>query len=396
MMLNSIQKNCPICGSSEVEHFFSMLDMPVYCNLLWSEKQPAIDCPKGDIKLSFCPSCGFIENQAFDETKLSYSQDYENSLHYSSRFQKYADSLAQQLVQNHNLQQKNIIEIGSGKGDFLVSLCQLGDNQGIGFDPTYVARTEHNNMTNKITFIQDFYSEKYQEYGADFICCRHTLEHIPNPNDLLNSLRKAIGDRYDTKVFFEVPNSSYILKNLAVWDIIYEHCCYFINNSLIQAFLNNNFLVTDVYETFEEQFLCLEAVPATTTATKKSQIISDVENIRDEVVKFNQLFNNLINQWQQKFDEFTNKNKKIVVWGAGSKGVTFLNLLKEYNDIKYVVDLNPRKQGMYIAGAGQKIVSPEFLKDYQPEIIIIMNPIYEQEIKQLTNNLGLKPEFILV
>lgn len=25
-----------------------------------------------------------------------------------------------------------------------------------------------------------------------------------------------------------------------------------------------------------------------------------------------------------------------------------------------------------------------------------MNPIYEQEIKQLTDNLGLKPEFILV
>jgi hypothetical protein len=60
------------------------------------------------------------------------------------------------------------------------------------------------------------------------------------------------------------------------------------------------------------------------------------------------------------------------------------------------VDLNPRKQGMYIAGVGQKIVYPEFLQDYQPEIIIIMNPIYEQEIRQLTDNLGLKPELILV
>ncbi|NEP03799.1 MAG: hypothetical protein F6K25_15550 [Okeania sp. SIO2G4] len=140
----------------------------------------------------------------------------------------------------------------------------------------------------------------------------------------------------------------------------------------------------------------MEAVPATTSAKEESQIISEVENIGDGAVKFNHLFNQLINKWQQKFDEITKKHQKVVVWGAGSKGVTFLNLLKEYNDIEYVVDLNSRKQGMYIAGAGQKIVSPEFLKDYQPEIIIIMNPIYEQEIRQLTYHLGLKSKFILV
>ncbi len=135
-----------------------MLNIPVYCNLLWLEKQAAIDCQKGGIKLSFCHSCGLIENQAFDPAKLSYSQDYKNSLHYSSGFQDYADSFAEQLVQSHNLKHKNIIEIGCGKGNLLVSLCERGDNQSTGFEPTYVPRTEHNHMSNKITFIQDLYS----------------------------------------------------------------------------------------------------------------------------------------------------------------------------------------------------------------------------------------------
>ncbi|NES76346.1 MULTISPECIES: hypothetical protein [Okeania] len=67
----------------------------------------------------------------------------------------------------------------------------------------------------------------------------------------------------------------------------------------------------------------MEAVPATTSAKEESQIISEVENIGDGAVKFNHLFNQLINKWQQKFDEITKKHQKVVVWGAGSKGLTY-------------------------------------------------------------------------
>jgi ABC-type Fe3+-hydroxamate transport system substrate-binding protein len=61
-----------------------------------------------------------------------------------------------------------------------------------------------------------------------------------------------------------------------------------------------------------------------------------------------------------------------------------------------VVDLNPRKQGMYVAGTGQKIVPPEFLRDYQPDVIFVMNHIYENEIRQLTADLGLNPELLCI
>ncbi|OLT57853.1 hypothetical protein [Moorena bouillonii] len=58
--------NCPVCASADLEVFFEMLAVPVYCNLLWRSRQTAQNCPKGDIKLGFCPSCGFISNLAFD------------------------------------------------------------------------------------------------------------------------------------------------------------------------------------------------------------------------------------------------------------------------------------------------------------------------------------------
>ncbi|HEY9603274.1 MAG TPA: methyltransferase domain-containing protein [Allocoleopsis sp.] len=388
--------SCAVCGSPKLETFFEMLEVPVYCNLLWSEQQAARNCPKGDIKLAFCHECGFITNVAFDPSKLGYSQDYENSLHYSPRFQEYAQSLAAGLVERHNLYNKDVIEIGCGKGDFLISLCELGNNRGLGFDPSYVPRSEHESSADRVQFIQDFYSERYQDYQADLICCRHTLEHVPNPADLLKPLRLAIGDRLNTVVFFEVPNALDTFEHLAIWDIIYEHCCYFASTALKQAFSRCGFRVSDITQTYAGQFLCLEALPTTGEEHLCDRQIDELDRLTHDIATFTTRFQEKIEAWKQKLEQIAQNGKHAVAWGAGSKGVTFLNLLKIQDSIQYVVDLNPRKQGMYVAGTGQKIVPPEFLREYQPDVVFVMNHIYENEIRQLTSDLGLNPELLCV
>jgi SAM-dependent methyltransferase len=380
-----------------MEVFFEMLNVPIYCNLLWSERESAINCPKGDMKLACDPNSGLIVNVAFDARKLDYDQDYENSLHYSPRFQQYAQSLAEDLVKRHQLHNKDIIEIGCGKGDFLISLCEIGNSRGVGFDPTYVPRSEHEHMSDRVKIIQDLYSDKYRDYQADFICCRHTLEHVLNPEDLLQPLRKAIGDRLNTVVFFEVPNGLHTFRNLAIWDILYEHCCYYVSTSLIHAFTHNEFAVTDVRETFDGQFLCIEAIPVEPGHEKSnnSSHQSELAALNRDITEFTTKFQSIVTTWQKNLDEIANKKQKAVVWGAGSKGVTFLNIFKNQK-IEYIVDLNPRKHGMFVAGSGQKIIPPEFLKDYQPDVVIIMNPIYKDEIRQLTQSLGVNAELICV
>lgn len=386
----------PNNSPSNLEVFFEMLDVPIYCNLLWSQQQAAKNCPKGDIRLAFNPSNGLISNIAFDPTKLDYDRDYENSLHYSLRFQQYAQSLTNDLVKRYQLDNKDIIEIGCGKGDFLISLCELGNSRGIGFDPTYIPRSEHEHMSDRVTIIQDFYSEKYRDYQADLICCRHTLEHVTNPEDLLKPLRQAIGDRLNTAVFFEVPNSLHTFRSLAIWDIIYEHCLYFVPTSLIEAFISHGFKVEKVTEVFEGQFICLEATPVESDRVIYSQEVESLETLKQDLVVFKDKFQATVDSWVNKLTHFEAEEKKVVVWGAGSKGVTFLNIFKDRGSIDYIVDLNPRKQGMYLPGSGQKIVPPEFLQNYQPDVVIIMNPIYIDEIRQSIANLGLSPELICV
>jgi len=388
------ESKCPVCRTSNTNVFLEIPKVPVHCNLLWETRDDAISAPRSDIILVFCENCEHIFNYAFDPDLMEYTQQYENSLHFSPVFQGYAKELADRLIETYNLHGKSIIEIGCGKGEFLKLLCERGENQGVGFDSSYENVGEAISPDLDITFVKDFYSERYLNYKSDFICCRQVLEHIQYPCDFLIDLRKMIGDNR-TIVFFEVPNVDYTLKDLGIWDLIYEHRSFFSKNSLANLFNSCGFSIINLTETYKNQFLCIEAVPdkfpshpnieCTASLTKKS-----------DVRKFTEIFWSTIEAWKEKVKIFERSGQRAVLWGAGSKGVTFLNLIGGKDHIESVIDINPRKQGKYIPGTGQKILSPEFLREYRPDVVIVMNPIYKNEIQEILTNLGLSTRMMLV
>ena len=60
------------------------------------------------------------------------------------------------------------------------------------------------------------------------------------------------------------------------------------------------------------------------------------------------------------------------------------------------MDINTFRQGKFMAGTGQEIVSPDFLKQYKPDHIVIMNPIYIPEITAQVHAMGLRPNIVAV
>jgi len=115
--------NYPVCPESEAILLLDMPGVPVHCNVLWPTREAALAAPRGDIRLTYLPACGHTYNAAFDPALMEYTQEYENSLHFSPRFQEYATDLANGLVAKYDLRGKDIVEIGAGKGDFLIMLC---------------------------------------------------------------------------------------------------------------------------------------------------------------------------------------------------------------------------------------------------------------------------------
>ncbi|GAK58827.1 methyltransferase type 12 [Candidatus Vecturithrix granuli] len=388
---------CPVCNSTNFENFLELVQTPVFCNVLWKTADEALHVPKGDIRLAFCRTCGHVFNTAFDPGLIEYSTEYENSLHFSPRFQAYAASLAKQLINAYDLHQKTIIEIGCGKGDFLRLLCESGNNCGIGFDRSY--EPERNETPDRacITFVRDFYSKQYAHYKADFICCRHVLEHIQEPRRFLDEIRQTLGDQSDAVLYFEVPNVMFTLKDLGIWDLIYEHCGYFSRSSLASLFSDCGFQTKHVQEAFADQFLGIEAAIASEEGSQiYRDLKDDVENMHAYVTKFGKNYRMKVTSWKHELAELSQAEKKVIVWGAGSKGVTFLNALHVQEQIVYIVDINPHKHGKYVGGTGQKIVAPDFLREYRPDTILVMNAIYLQEIQAMMHTMNLHCEFMLV
>lgn len=389
------QNICPGCYSDKISIFYEINDVPVNSVLLLVTQEEAINFPRGDIILGFCNSCSFIFNLAYDPKLLEYSSRYESTQGFSSTFNAFHQDLARRLIEQYDLHDKDIIEIGCGQGEFLTLLCDMGNNRGLGFDPVYSEERNESVPKESIKFVQDFFSEKYNHVHGDFVCCKMTLEHIPDTAEFIKMISQTLREKKETIVFFQVPNTEKIWRELAFWDVYYEHCSYFNTEALFHLFQENGFEVIDLEEEYDGQYLMITAKPG-----YKLDAISDNGNdftaLKQDIAYFVEHHQQKVDTWKNQIESISRIGKQAVIWGASSKGVAFLTSLKIFNHIQYAVDINPYKQNTYIAGTGQKIVSPEFLREYKPDYVIIMNPIYNKEIEVMLDNLGVNAEVLNV
>ncbi|MEB3280486.1 MAG: class I SAM-dependent methyltransferase [Lyngbya sp.] len=385
---------CPNCGHRGLSIFYEVKNVPVHSCLMLSSEEEALNFPCGDVVLGFCDHCGFITNVEFDSKWSAYAPNYEDQQSFSPTFNKFAFELADRLINKYDLHQKNVVEIGCSKGDFLISLCELGENQGVGIDPSVVPGRVNSEAADRVKFIQAYYSEEHAEYVGDFICCRHTLEHIKPTAEFINTVRRSIGDRTHIPVFFEIPDTIRVLKDLAFEDIYYEHCSYFTPGSLARLFRSCGFEITDLYREYGDQYLMIEALPVETPSEQIHPFEETLEQLKQDVQYFTAEIQGKLARWKENLEQWQAEGKRVVVWGSGSKCVAFLTTLDTIDKIQYVVDINPHRHGKFIPGVGKQIMSPEFLKEYQPDKVIVMNAIYCDEIQQMLENMGVTTEVI--
>lgn len=385
---------CPSCSSEGMQAFHRDESVPTNSCILLTSREEALAYPRGRIELAFCPACGFISNMAFDGMLTEYSGRYEETQGFSDTFNSFHRKLAQRLVERHQLRGRDILEIGCGKGEFLLLLAELGGNRGIGFDPGYREERVSEEAAQNVRFIKDFYSEKYNEYKADFVCCKMTLEHIHPTAKFIGTVRRAIGDRPDVMVFFQIPETTRILRDCAFEDIYYEHCSYFSPGSLARLFRRCGFDVLNLETEYASQYLTIEARPASGKSSAPLAQEDDLATLSSYVDAFPEKCKAKLGQWRQTVTQAANQGRKVVLWGSGSKGVSFLTTLGVGDHIEYVVDINPYRQGYYMPAGGQQIVAPAFLREYRPDLVIIMNAVYRDEITRDLNAMGLHPEVL--
>ncbi len=383
---------CPSCKRDGATIFYQMQGAPVNSVLIMDTRDEALNIPVGDVALALCRQCGFIFNAAFDPAPQHYdSAKYEATQAFSRTFNAFAKRQAQALIDRYGLRNKKLIEIGCGQGEFLALMCELGDNSGLGFDPAYRAEPLDSPAADRIQFIADFYGPKYKDQRGDMVLCKMTLEHIDQTYDFIKLVRESVGDSSETVVFFQIPNARWVLEGIAFYDVYYEHCSYFTLGSLARLFRSCAFDIDQLETVYDNQYLTIVARPAPAPTAPALPQEDDLDAVIAAVERFKAGAPQRIDTWRARIHAWHAEGKRVVLWGGSSKTVAFLTTLHLREQVGYVVDINPRKHGKFMPGSGHETVSPQFLAEYQPHIVVVMNPIYMDEIREDLRALGLTP-----
>jgi hypothetical protein len=254
-----------------------------------------------------------------------------------------------------------LIEVGCGKGGFLEQLSSLGFSI-TGMDPAY----EGDNPAIRA----EYFTTDSDAY-ADGVILRHVLEHIPNPVSFLAGIRDANGG--GGLIYIEVPCCDWILANHSWFDVFYEHVNYFRLTDFQRMFGR----VVAARHSFGGQYL---------------SVLADLSSLREPRIEeppivFPENFTDGARLHADRLKE--SSASPSVIWGGASKGVVFaIHMSRHGAPVEAMVDINPAKQGKFVAVTGMRVESPEEMLDRLSKDIdiIVMNPNYLQEIRKQTGD----------
>lgn len=395
MPLSPVQRPCPTCAHSPLREFYLMQGVPTNSCILLESKADALRYPLGDLLLAHCSECGFVTNLRFSPQHVEYSPRYEETQSFSGTFNAFARRLAEDLVERLGVRGQRVVEIGCGKGEFLALLCELGDNEGLGIDPgCRPERHAQSALGDRLRFERALYQPGQLDERADLVVSRHVLEHVPDPLAFLRSIRSEMGAH--ARLLIEVPDVLRVLEEGAFWDLYHEHCSYFSGGSLARTLELAGFFVEDLWIDFGDQYLLALARPARPgEARAELDLARDQGRYADALRGFGRRCTAQLSRWSNELTGAARRGEDVVLWGSGSKAVSFLSTLgREALAVRGVVDINPHRQGRYLPSLARKVLAPEELRRVAPSRVIAMNPLYRDEIAADLERLGIAAELL--
>jgi hypothetical protein len=338
-----------------------------------------------------------IYNRAFDVSLVNYVPGYDNALHFSPRFRRYAEALASRLIRDYRLSGGVIGEIGCGDGYFLDLMTAHGVHLGIGYDPTVAAERRSLREGTLVQIIPELFEGSRLPPKLDALICRHVLEHLFSPLGFMMDLRTTLGTR-SPLLCFEVPNMATTLQKLRFAEIIYEHFTYWTSITLGTLFIRSGFAPLRVSTGSDDQFLSIEARPSgRSTAAQELPTAAELAQNTACCSRFGAQYASQVFEWQKIVSDLGHRGRVAVVWGAGARGITFLNLaMAKRRVLAGIVDVNPRKWGKYAPGCGLPVIAPAQLPSLRPDIVLLANEIYEREVREMVMSYGLDPKICII
>lgn len=356
---------CPICDDGAVS-IFRTDRLPAEMHRLRRSREEAVGARRGPIDLHRCLSCGHAFNTLFDEGLVAYDAGYSNPLQHGRAFQLYARGLAARLAAGLG-REGPIVEVGCGDGWFTDRLADAAERDAVGLDAA--ARTPERRGRVRMASMDE---EQGVLGSASLLVSRHVLEHMADPAAWLGERVARLGE--GASVYLETPAAESLADAGGPWDVVYEHAHVFSVASLAAVAWRAGVRVDAAGRAFGGQFAFVEGVRAPGAGLGVTARAVEARPLDAAIAR-----------WQARLAGV----RSAVVWGAGTKGMAFLNLVGDAAGVvSAVIDVNPGKQGCFVPGTGHEILAPDAVAELRPELVIVANGLYRDEVAGTLARLG--------
>lgn len=356
-------RKCRVCGNGlYAEPILRYENMPKIAQFLPDKDMLAKD--EGmTLGICQCSACGLVQ---LDCEPVPYYKDVIRAAAVSDEMKRFRAQEFRQFIDRHSLQNKKMIEIGCGNGEYLSILAGCGVGAfGLENSSEAVKRCAAAGLNAAKGYLDksDF---KIPSAPFDAFMILNFLEHFPDPNAALrciynNLMNGAVG-------IVEVPNFDMIVKKKMFSEFMSDHLLYFTKQTLEFALNMNGFDVIELAEHRSDYI-----ISATVKKRAKIDLSEFIEHEKD--------MKNDISAYL-----YTLEGKRIAVWGASHQALAILSIANMSGKIKYVVDSAKFKQGKFTPVTHIPIVSPEALEKDPVDAIIVMAASYSDEVAEIIKN----------
>ncbi|HJK18360.1 MAG TPA: SAM-dependent methyltransferase, partial [Methanocorpusculum sp.] len=218
----------------------------------------------------------------------------------------------------------------------------------------------------------------------------NVLAHVPDINDFVEGLRIALVDT--GTITMEFPHLLNLLTYRQFDTIYHEHYSYLSLYTVQQIFAAHGLKIYDV-ETLPTHggslriYACHKLDPRSVTGSVEKVVADETAyglTKYETYVSFQKQVETIRSAFLAFLLQAKAEGKTVVGYGAAAKGNTLLNYcgIKGNQTIAAVADASPHKQGRYLPGSHIPVISPEKIKELQPDYLIIFPWNLRDEIIQ--------------
>jgi SAM-dependent methyltransferase len=382
---------CRLCGSSSLELVLpsrpSAIGDAFVSEAHLSEQQGIfpLDC-------YLCLDCGHLQNlDVVDPDVLFREYTYRTSVSLGlvEHFRKYAASCVADLgLAESDL----VVEIGSNDGSLLKAFKNLGMRVA-GVDPAraIAAAATAEGIPTMAEFFTSAIADKIREENgsAALFCANNVFAHIDNMADVVVGIRKLLAP--DGVFVFEVSYIVDMIDNMVFDTIYHEHVSHHALQPLEAFFNKHDMTLFDVARTGSKGGSIRGfAQPLSTGKRPRSTRLLEMlsEEQRRSVTK-PQIYLDWFEAIERRkravlahVDKAIAAGKTVAGYGASTTTTTLLYHFELEGRIKFIVDDNALKQGMFSPGAHIPVLAPSALNARRPDIVVILAWMYAEPILQ--------------